>query len=331
MAISRYYTLQLVDQLSGVRPREHMVSFDDSVPDKYRSRVMGGERAEWGWGIDQFIAQNELVPWYLQNDCLIFRVELLFPGFTHREGSTLYDSAVDLILQTQKGKQDKRTLNYLPPVPPQIETVDTYSLTVRQEGYLFDWAGNGFKIYFPKNSVEPHTTCAVSIYSSLSGQYSFPSNHKLVSAVYWIEPGPSCKFKKPVTIQIQHCAAREYRNRLSFVRANSDQPPPYKFQAHDEGIFRVSSLYGTLSVTQFSAWAVTYNDFSSTEDSVKRFYSVRLFYMGTSLQSWIIYLAITWDTDVHNKVRKILCLPHSLYMHNKTECGKLLPANEDQR
>ena len=294
---------QLVDQLNGVRHREHMVSLDDSVPDKYRSRVMKSERAEWGWGIDQFIAQNQLEPRYLQNDCLIFKVELLFLGFNHGVVSTLDDSVMDQFFQTPQKKQDERIFNYHP--PSQIEIVNSYSLTVFQDGYSFNWEGNGLKIYFPKNSVKSQTTCVVSIYSSLSGEYNFPSNHRLVSAVYWIEPSPSCKFKKPITIQIQHCAAKEHRNRLSFVRANSDTPPPYKFQDHDNGIFSDCSVYGTLTVTQFSAWAVTYKGSSSTEDPVKRFYSARLFYMGTSLQSWIIYLAITWDTDVHNKVRKL--------------------------
>ena len=211
---------------------------------------------------------------------------------------TLYDSTKeDQLLHTNKEKQDRRTLNYHP--PPQIEIVDSYLLTVHQEEYLFDWEDNGFIIYFPQNSVEPQTTCAVFIYSSLSGQYSFPSNFELVSAVYWIEPSPSCKFKKPVIFIIHHCAAKEHRNKLSFVRANSDQSPPYKFQAHDEGI-----LYGILSVSHFSAWAITYNSTLLSDNPVKRFYSAKLFYMGTSLQRWIIYLAITWDTDVHNKVRK---------------------------
>ena len=42
-------------------------------------------------------------------------------------------------------------------IAPKNEIVDSYSLTVHQEEYLFDWEDNGFIIYFPQNSVEPQT------------------------------------------------------------------------------------------------------------------------------------------------------------------------------
>ena len=169
---------QLVDQLNGVHHKEYVAFYDDSVPDKYRSRVMEGERAEWGWRPDQLIAQNELQS-YLQNNCLKFKIvrtEHFGRDMSQRENENWYEKYSTLLkddrhLQTHNEVQEGRTLNYHP--PPQIEIVDSYLLTVYQEEYLFDWEDNGFIIYFPKNSVDPQTTCAVFIYSSLSGQYSF--------------------------------------------------------------------------------------------------------------------------------------------------------------
>ena len=180
----------------------------------------------------------------------------------------------------------------------QAPQINANSFTVGEHEHLFHWEDNGFTIYFPKDSVEPQTTCNIHVQYSLSGQYQFPKNHDLVSAVFWIQLSSTCKFEKNVTVQIQHCASRGQRDKLRFVRTlgNSNQLPPYNFQALEEGIFSNTSSFGTLNVTRFSGLAIT------SHGPAERLYTAKLFYIGTTLESWFIHLAITWDTDVHNKV-----------------------------
>ena len=62
--------IQLLNQLGD---REHLVitiPVTDRSDDKFCSRVMLGERSPNGWGLSNFICHSDLLPTYLQNDCL---------------------------------------------------------------------------------------------------------------------------------------------------------------------------------------------------------------------------------------------------------------------
>ena len=283
---------QLVDQLHGIDHLEHMVPYNSSVPDKHCSRVTDRDTAVWGWGPDRLIAHTKLEPKYLRNDCLKFRIpRIVIYG---HPTSPIFEPEQTIFEPKQKLEHFKKP-KQKKVITIAIDNISSFIIEPQHE-HSFKWENNGFAIYSPNNSIEHLTTCVVHIYSSLAGQYIFPSNYQLVSAVYWIHPSPTCKFKKPLTIKIQHCASKAHR--LTFVRASSEQHPPYRFQIHSKhGIFNNS--YGELNVTGFSAFAITHKG-----QFGERFYKVKLFYLGSTLQSWVIYLAITWDTEIHNKVRR---------------------------
>ena len=297
---------QLVDQLNGVDHLEHKVPYNSSVPDKHCSRVTDRDMAVWGWGPDRLIAHTKLEPKYLRKNSIKFRISRTVidghptsPIF-ESEQTTFEPEQIKKPEQKPKKPKQKHfkkgvTTRYDIGPAIAIDNISSFIIEPQHE-HSFKWENNGFAIYSPNNSIEHLTTCVVHIYSSLAGQYIFPSNYQLVSAVYWIHPSPTCKFKKPLTIKIQHCASKAHR--LTFVRANSDQYPPYSFQTHSKhGIFNNS--YGELNVTELSAFAITHKG-----QFGERFYKVKLFYLAEKLQNWIIYLAITWDTEIHNKVRK---------------------------
>ena len=81
---------------------------------------------------------------------------------------------------------------------------------------------------------------------SLSGPFQIPSNSELLSAVYWIF-SPH-KFKKPITVKIQHCAALssdQQCSKLTFVRTKCTQKElPYTFKELDQA-FNLDLKSGT--------------------------------------------------------------------------------------
>ena len=81
-----------------------------------------------------------------------------------------------------------------------------------------------------------------------------PSNCEFVSAVYWVS-SPH-KFRKPVTVEIQHCAVLsndKQCSQLTFVHTKCTQKElPYIFKQRVGGVFTPHSSYGSLSLSHFS-------------------------------------------------------------------------------
>lgn len=120
-----------------------------------------------------------------------------------------------------------------------------------------DWSEYGFRLDIPGDVtlLQGQHTDTVTITVSLRGKYSFPENHCLVSAVYWISP--SIKFSGPVRIGIEHCASMSKDCVLQFVTASSTQESlPYRFKLVNQGDFASESRYGYLKTAHFSAFAI---------------------------------------------------------------------------
>ena len=85
--------LELLNQLQDKHHEENTMHFNDSVPLKYKDRVVGRERAADGWGFSQFVAHTELNYssanncQYLMDDMLFFRVsvKLTKPDITQED------------------------------------------------------------------------------------------------------------------------------------------------------------------------------------------------------------------------------------------------------
>ena len=114
------------------------------------------------------------------------------------------------------------------------------------------WHGYGFNIEIPDGALPLGVTARVAVKAILKGQFIFPENSELVSAIYWI----SCSevFLKHVAINIQHCAQilnEEEANNFKFVLAKCNQELPYTFVESD-GVFNAGTQYATIQRKKFS-------------------------------------------------------------------------------
>ena len=123
----------------------------------------------------------------------------------------------------------------------------------------FEWREYGFILHVPEESLPPGMTqTTVDVRVSLSGQFVFPEDFDLVSAAYWL----SCphNFMKPLDVEFQHCAAitdPSHCSQLHFVTTKCTQKElPYKFKVLEHGTFSHHSLYGRISLLQFSGLAI---------------------------------------------------------------------------
>ena len=119
-----------------------------------------------------------------------------------------------------------------------------------------NWEEYGIRITIPQGAVLPSDTVQVTITALVGGDFIFPKDTELVSAVYAISL--SKPFLEPVKLEIQHCVSIKtpaHGNYLSFS-TTTDNQPPFKFNAVDGGEFPVGNRYGSINIAKFSKWSV---------------------------------------------------------------------------
>ena len=123
------------------------------------------------------------------------------------------------------------------------------SVRVTNKSQNFHWVGYGLKLHIPEKALPTHLEeCKLLIKVGISGQFALPQNTSLVSAVYWLDSEPRCKFSKHLTVEIQHCALSSQMSRLNFAVARCSQSPlPYTFKILKGGEFNSQSTYGRAS------------------------------------------------------------------------------------
>ena len=180
------------------------------------------------------------------------------------------------------------------------ETTLVISNSVAQH---LEWKSFGLRVSAEEHSLPSGVDqCTIKVMVSIAGHYEFPENAHLVSAVFWFQCKPLCKFRKPITIQVQHCAKPENAAKLKFVKAFCTQKAlPYSFKYVEGGYFHASSSYGVLDLRSFSGIAVT------QEGSEDRLYCAKLYYLTPHIllpqeHQHGIDLVVSWETDVHMKV-----------------------------
>ena len=116
-----------------------------------------------------------------------------------------------------------------------------------------EWPGYGFFIEIPEGAVPPGVTVSVGVKVILAGQFKFPENRQLISAIYWVSS--SIEFIKEVSVNIQHCAvvrSEDQCSQFKFIIAKCSQSQlPYKFRER-EGLFSSHTQYGAIKLKQFS-------------------------------------------------------------------------------
>ena len=162
-----------------------------------------------------------------------------------------------------------------------------------------EWKGYGMKLKIPSESLPANiSSCTITVMVSLSGQYQFPEDTELVSPVFWLRCEPKCKFVKPLSLEIQHCALPENSHRLFMVRAVCTQKElPYSFKVLHGATFSKHSSYGIIELDSFSGAGVV------QEKGKKRKNWSSVFYMGPP-SNRDIHFAVTWHSDAHITVSR---------------------------
>ena len=166
----------------------------------------------------------------------------------------------------------------------------------------FTWEGSGLKLNVPADAVKE--TIEILIYISLSGQFQFPKNCELVSAVYCIQVVEG-KLAGPINIEMQHCAVSI--TNLAFVYAphSLSGAPMYRFvTVNPSSSSHFSPTCGSITHSQFdnkpSLIAIVKHKprirALLSSDSQCR-YRASVYFSAESLTEWSVYFTVVRDQD----------------------------------
>ena len=171
--------------------------------------------------------------------------------------------------------------------------------TILTQGGSFEWRGYGLRLHVAGGSLPAGIgECRINIKASLSGQFELPQGSDLLSPIFWIST--PCKFTKPVTLEIQHCALGEdetVMSDLSFVSARcSRKELPYRFRQMDEGVFTTYSSYGSIQLSHFSGVGIT------GRKRTPQSYCAQIYYAHKGMHHWRFYFVVTRDLEIQMRV-----------------------------
>ena len=115
-----------------------------------------------------------------------------------------------------------------------------------------NWEGYGFSMQFPQDTLLPEDSCEVVIHALVGGNFKFPEDTELVSAVFSISLAK--KVNKLFHIEIQHCVAlssEREAEQLQFVATDKDDHLQQIFHTVEGGQFFPSQRYGILEQAHF--------------------------------------------------------------------------------
>ena len=176
-----------------------------------------------------------------------------------------------------------------------VEIIAKEKFTLTQEAVTLKFEDYGFKLCVPKSSLPAEVSeTQLCVQVSLTGPFQMPSNCELASAVYWVS-SPH-KFIKPITVEIQHCAALcsdKQCSQLTFVRTKCTQKElPYIFKEQVGGVFSLHNSYGSLSLSQFSGIGIVISPPLQRSFGV---YSVLPSLTSSfSLSCWLVLWLLSW-------------------------------------
>ena len=119
---------------------------------------------------------------------------------------------------------------------------------------LMNWEKYGLRIGVQEASLSSSETVEVAVVALVGGQFQFPPNTVLVSAVYAVSL--SKPLLKRLILEIQHCVDLTGRPALSrylkFAIAPISTPSlPYQFSIVEGGEFKPDSWYGSIQHKEF--------------------------------------------------------------------------------
>ncbi len=159
----------------------------------------------------------------------------------------------------------------------------------------------GIKISVLENSLpEGIDTCVLHTSFELSTNFEIPANSELVSSIYHMKCEPKVQFKKPLTLEIQHCASLSsgHQQRPVFARA-TDQSK--KFEILEGGHFPIGERYGSIQLTRFCWFNVLIHKVFGLPS--EKMYSALLFRKNLARHKIDVKCVVCQDLATHVKVR----------------------------
>ena len=119
---------------------------------------------------------------------------------------------------------------------------------------LMNWEKYGLRIGVQEESLLSSETVEVAVVALVGGQFQFPPNTVLVSAVYAVSL--SKPLLQPLQLEIQHCidltGRQDLAQYLKFAIAPVSTPSlPYQFSIVEGGEFSSNSGYGSIQRRRF--------------------------------------------------------------------------------
>ena len=185
-----------------------------------------------------------------------------------------------------------------------MDVVGVTSLLITNRAETFHWPGYGLKLHISQGSLPTGLEeCRLHIKVGLSGEFKFPHNTFLVSAVYWIDSEPRCRFSKPIRMELQHCSTSNQGSKLSIVHAKCSQEIlPYTFTPMKGGEFSPlePNSYGSIQLSHFSMIGVTQEGGEDPQ------YCAGFYYRRITPTVRRVHFVITKDLEAFNTVSDLI-------------------------
>ena len=128
--------------------------------------------------------------------------------------------------------------------------------------HYFVWEECGFKLRSYHHTISTHDTCAVRVSALAGGNFIFPEDIELVSAVYAVTI--STPVLKDLEIHLQHCLdisdQRVIKN-VSFAVASSvSSTSGYEFHLMDDERFTLQNEYGSIRISSNACYCIVFKN-----------------------------------------------------------------------
>ena len=205
----------------------------------------------------------------------------------------------------------------------QLIGFETFALQRSTELQTIAWNKFGFKLHVPPEAISGHSL-NFSIGVSLAGNFRFPRNTTLVSAVYYIHT--STKLLRPVTIEMEHCVLLRNDDTIQslsfYVAEIYPGLPHYTFQSLRGGVFSSSNLWGSIQVSSFSLFSIV-SYITSWFKTIPISYTAHVYQKKSCSKKFNVRIFVTRHLSTCEEVSRLYIGSYILHLATLTVCVKM--------
>ena len=122
----------------------------------------------------------------------------------------------------------------------------------------YEWEECGLFLYIPENTISPLSSCEVRVSALAGGDFIFPDDHEIVSAVYAVTFSHS--LQHAIVIELQHCVDLQTQKHVDLMSFAVALPLPipgsYKFIPIKGGRFNVGDRFGSIEASKSLCYCI---------------------------------------------------------------------------